>query len=96
VHALDAAVLFRLVLEMAPAGTAWHAVADEGVTRYETSRRSSAAGWGWRCGPSRRSVRAPRPDLRRRSAVVECAHQRDTGLAAAAPEPSRGFGPAAL
>jgi nucleoside-diphosphate-sugar epimerase len=32
VHALDAAVLFRLVLEMAPAGTAWHAVADEGDT----------------------------------------------------------------
>ena len=30
VHALDAAVLFRLVLEAAPAGTAWHAVADEG------------------------------------------------------------------
>jgi nucleoside-diphosphate-sugar epimerase len=30
VHALDAAVLFRLVLEMAPAGTAWHAVADQG------------------------------------------------------------------
>lgn len=30
VHALDAAVLFRLVLENAPAGTAWHAVADEG------------------------------------------------------------------
>ena len=30
VHALDAAVLFRLVLETAPAGTAWHAVADEG------------------------------------------------------------------
>lgn len=30
VHALDAAVLFRLVLEHAPAGTAWHAVADEG------------------------------------------------------------------
>ena len=28
VHALDAAVLFRLVLETAPAGTAWHAVAD--------------------------------------------------------------------
>ncbi|MEU6284259.1 SDR family oxidoreductase [Streptomyces sp. NPDC047028] len=32
VHALDAAVLFRLVLESAPAGTAWHAVADEGDT----------------------------------------------------------------
>ena len=30
VHALDSAVLFRLALERAPAGTAWHAVADEG------------------------------------------------------------------
>jgi nucleoside-diphosphate-sugar epimerase len=30
VHALDAAVLFRLALEHAPAGTSWHAVADEG------------------------------------------------------------------
>jgi nucleoside-diphosphate-sugar epimerase len=30
VHALDAAVLFRLALEQAGAGTAWHAVADEG------------------------------------------------------------------
>jgi nucleoside-diphosphate-sugar epimerase len=30
VHALDAAVLFRLALESAPGGTAWHAVADEG------------------------------------------------------------------
>jgi nucleoside-diphosphate-sugar epimerase len=30
VHALDAAVLFRLALEQAPAGTAWHAVSDEG------------------------------------------------------------------
>ena len=30
VHALDAAVLFRLALERAPAGSAWHAVADEG------------------------------------------------------------------
>ncbi|AHH17022.1 NAD-dependent epimerase/dehydratase [Nocardia nova SH22a] len=30
VHALDAAVLFRLVLEKAEAGTTWHAVADEG------------------------------------------------------------------
>lgn len=32
VHALDAAVLFRLALERAPAGTSWHAVADEGDT----------------------------------------------------------------
>ncbi|MEC3953647.1 SDR family oxidoreductase [Nocardia sp. CDC153] len=30
VHALDAAALFRLALEHAPAGTVWHAVADEG------------------------------------------------------------------
>jgi nucleoside-diphosphate-sugar epimerase len=30
VHALDAAVLFRLALESAPAGTSWHAVADDG------------------------------------------------------------------
>ncbi|WP_370949679.1 SDR family oxidoreductase [Amycolatopsis sp. cg5] len=30
VHALDAATLFRLALEHAEAGTAWHAVADEG------------------------------------------------------------------
>lgn len=30
VHVLDAAVLFRLALESAPAGTVWHAVADEG------------------------------------------------------------------
>jgi nucleoside-diphosphate-sugar epimerase len=30
VHALDAAVLIRLALEQAPAGSAWHAVADEG------------------------------------------------------------------
>ncbi|MFJ3383779.1 MULTISPECIES: SDR family oxidoreductase [unclassified Curtobacterium] len=30
VHARDAAVLFRLALEGAPAGTVWHAVADEG------------------------------------------------------------------
>ncbi len=30
VHALDAAILFRLALERAPAGTSWHAVADEG------------------------------------------------------------------
>ncbi|WP_163509062.1 SDR family oxidoreductase [Fodinicola acaciae] len=30
VHAFDAAALFRLALENAPAGSAWHAVADEG------------------------------------------------------------------
>ncbi len=30
VHARDAAALFRIALESAPAGTCWHAVADEG------------------------------------------------------------------
>jgi len=30
VHALDAASLFRLALEKAPAGSSWHAVGDEG------------------------------------------------------------------
>ena len=30
VHAVDAAVLFRIALERADPGTAWHAVADEG------------------------------------------------------------------
>jgi nucleoside-diphosphate-sugar epimerase len=30
VHALDAAALFRLALEQAPAGSSWHAVDDEG------------------------------------------------------------------
>lgn len=30
VHARDAASLFRIALESAPAGTCWHAVADEG------------------------------------------------------------------
>lgn len=30
VHALDAAALFRLVLEQAPPGSVWHAVDDEG------------------------------------------------------------------
>lgn len=30
VHARDAAALFRLALERAPAGSSWHAVADEG------------------------------------------------------------------
>ena len=30
VDALDAAALFRLALEQAPAGSSWHAVADEG------------------------------------------------------------------
>src|SRR5689334_16840037 len=53
VHALDAAVLFRLALEEAPAGTAWHAVADEGDA-VRTSPVSSAGGWACRSRPCRR------------------------------------------
>ncbi|PQM44442.1 hypothetical protein C1Y40_05402 [Mycobacterium talmoniae] len=30
-HRLDAARLFRLALEQAPAGTIWHGVAEEGI-----------------------------------------------------------------
>jgi nucleoside-diphosphate-sugar epimerase len=51
VHALDAAVLFRLVLESAPAGSAWHAVDDEG-----DAVRDIAAVIGRRLGIPVRSV----------------------------------------
>ncbi|SDO70031.1 Nucleoside-diphosphate-sugar epimerase [Nakamurella panacisegetis] len=51
VHALDAAVLFRLALESAPAGTAWHAVDDEG-----DAVRDIAAVIGRRLGVPARSV----------------------------------------
>lgn len=51
VHAADAASLFRLVLESAPAGTAWHAVADEG-----DAVRDIAAVIGRRLGLPVRSV----------------------------------------
>jgi nucleoside-diphosphate-sugar epimerase len=57
VHALDAAVLFRLALELAPAGTCWHAVGDEGDAARDIAavigppppprerRRFQAASW---------------------------------------------------
>lgn len=35
VHQLDAGRLFRLALEKAPAGTAWHAVGEEGIPMRE-------------------------------------------------------------
>jgi len=35
VCALEVAVLFRLALELAPAGTSWHAVADEGDAAHD-------------------------------------------------------------
>jgi nucleoside-diphosphate-sugar epimerase len=53
VHALDAAVLFRLALEQAPAGSVWHAVADEG-----DAVRDIAAVIGRRLGVPVRSVPA--------------------------------------
>ena len=37
VHALDTAALFRLALELAPAGTSWHAVADKGDAVRDTA-----------------------------------------------------------
>lgn len=66
VHALDAAVLFRLALEQAEAGTSWHAVADEGDKMHDI-----AAVIGRRLGPAGRvgasgDLRPPRPDLRDR------------------------------
>ena len=53
VHALDAALLFRLALEQAEAGTSWHAVADEG-----DKVRDIAAVIGRRLGVPVRSVPA--------------------------------------
>jgi nucleoside-diphosphate-sugar epimerase len=38
VHALDAAVIFRLALEQAPGGTRWHAVADEAIAFRELAQ----------------------------------------------------------
>jgi nucleoside-diphosphate-sugar epimerase len=38
VHTLDVAHLFRLALENAPAGTRWHAVADEGIPMREIAQ----------------------------------------------------------
>ena len=38
VHTLDVACLFRLALENAPAGTRWHAIADEGIAFREIAQ----------------------------------------------------------
>ena len=38
VHTLDAAHLFRLALESAPAGTRWHAAGDEGIPMREIAQ----------------------------------------------------------
>jgi nucleoside-diphosphate-sugar epimerase len=52
VHRLDAATLFRLALEQAPAGTAWHGAAEEGI-----SLKSIAETIGDKLGLPVRSVR---------------------------------------
>ena len=88
VHALDAAVLFRLALELAPAGTSWHAVADEGDAvrdiaavigrRLELPSRDGATG----------NLRPPRPHLRHRPALLQYPHTEDARLGADTPGPS--------
>ena len=64
VHALDAAVLFRLALELAPAGTSWHAVADEGDAVHDIAtvigRRLGVPVEAGAAG----DLRSARPDLR--------------------------------
>ena len=87
VHALDAAVLFRLALELAPAGTSWHAVADEG-----DAVRDIAAVIGRRLGlpvepVPQETYRPARPDLRHRPALLQRPHPRGARLGADAPEP---------
>ena len=71
VHALDAAVLFRLVLEQAEAGTSWHAVDDEGdeVPKYpglladleNIQARSQGIAWSAGVWPARRQPNAAEP-----------------------------------
>ena len=85
VHALDAAALFRLALEKAPAGTAWHAVDDEG-----DAVRDIAAVIG-RVG-TRRDVRSTGRDLRRRPARVQRVHPGGPGVETGTPGPAGGPG----
>ena len=65
VHALDAAVLFRLALELAPAGTSWHAVADEGDAVRDIAavigRRLTCQSRRCRRKPTARSARSSPP-----------------------------------
>jgi nucleoside-diphosphate-sugar epimerase len=78
VHTLDAARLYRLALESAPAGLRVHAAAEEGV-----AFRSIAEAIGRRHGRLHRPLRAARqPDL-------EPAHARAPRLDADAPRPAR-------
>ena len=91
VHALDAAVLIRLALEAAPAGSAWHAVADEG-----DAVRGIAAVVGRRLGLPVEQV--PQEDFGPFGPIFamdqpsSSAHPRGPRVAAHQPEPARGPG----
>ncbi len=90
VHALDAAVLLRLALERAEAGTSWHAVADEGDAGagHRRSHRPAARAAS-RDGASG-NLRSARPDLRHRPARLQHPHTEDARLGTDTPEPPRG------
>ena len=92
VHALDAAVLFRLALESAPAGTSWHAVADEGDAVRDIADRHRPAPGPARRGGAGGELRPVRPDLRDGPASVQRPHPRGARLAPDAPQPARGPG----
>ena len=73
------AVLFRLVLEKASAGTAWHAVSDQGdaVRQDIATVIGSTAGAPGRSGTAG-NFRPARPDLRDRPALGEHPHPAGT------------------
>ena len=90
VHALDAAVLFRLALESATAGTVWHAVADEGDPVIDISQQSRSAVEHPGRGGGGGNLRPVRTDLRYGSTLFQHLHPSNAWLATNAPKPARG------
>ena len=87
VHAVDAAVLFRLALEQAPAGTALARSCGRGRRRqgHRDGHRTPARPTGRiRLGGD---LRALRTDLRRRSTLLQQTHSRHARMAAHPPKP---------